>query len=74
MTANGSPIVVKVQGTLNLKIGNENLRSIFIVAKDLSQNLIIGVDILSPNNCIIDYSTNQLIVGNSNIPIQLRHW
>ena len=28
VTANGSPIVVKGQVTLNLKIGNENLRSI----------------------------------------------
>ena len=70
VTANGSPIEVNGQVELKLKIGNRDFNSNFIVAKDLSQEMIIGVDILSPNKCIIDFANNDLILGDSHMRIK----
>ena len=70
VTANGSPIEVKGQVKLKLSIDEINIYATFIVAKDLTQNIIIGVDVLSPNKCIIDFSSNKLRVKGSHIEIE----
>ena len=56
---------------LNLQIENKKIKTRFIVAKDLSQDIIKGVDILKPNNFIIDYSNNSLRCGDSKRQISL---
>ena len=69
VTANGSKIQVDCQTELNVKIDKTEFKAIFIIANELSQELIIGVDILKPNNCIIDFAKNSLSCGDSKITI-----
>ena len=70
ITANGTPIEVAGQTTVDLKIGDERLKGTFIIAKSLAQNIIIGVDILKRNNCIVNYSNNTLRCKNSEIKLK----
>jgi predicted aspartyl protease len=69
VTANGNPIKVEGQVDLKIKIGEKEFGASLIVAKDLSQDVIIGVDILKPNACIIDFATNKLTCGKSKVDI-----
>jgi hypothetical protein len=41
----------------------------FVIAKKLAQEVIIGVDILKPNKCIVEYRKNTLQCGNSVVEI-----
>ena len=70
VTANGTPIEIAGQTSLILKIGNKNIEANFVIAKNLAQNVIIGVDILKPNNCVVDFSTNKLLCENESIDIK----
>jgi hypothetical protein len=70
VTANGNPIQVLGQTELNLQIGACNLNTTFIIAKNLAHDVLIGVDILKPNNFIINYETNTLTCNSYSIPIQ----
>ena len=54
---------------LHLRIDKQIINSIFIIAKNLSQDIIIGVDILSSHKCIIDFEKQELRCGASNIKI-----
>ena len=69
VTANGSKINVDGQTELKVKIDKTEFKAIFIIAKELSQEMIIGVDILKPNNCVIDFAENSLSCGDSKIKI-----
>lgn len=60
LTANGTPLRVTGQTTVDIKIGKESLKVILIIAKSLAQNIIIGVDILKNNGFIVDYRENTL--------------
>ncbi|CAF1087531.1 unnamed protein product, partial [Brachionus calyciflorus] len=62
ITANGSPLEVNGQCSLNLNLGSKIIKGDFIIAKNLSNYVIIGVDILKSNNCIFDF--NKRIVRN----------
>ncbi|CAF1106018.1 unnamed protein product, partial [Brachionus calyciflorus] len=55
ITANSSPLEVNGQCSLNLNLGSKIIQGDFIIAKNLSNDVIIGVDILKSNNCIIDF-------------------
>ena len=70
VTANGNPIQVLGQTELNLQIGACNLNTTFIIAKNLAHDVLIGVDILKPNNFIINYEKNTLTCNSYSIPIQ----
>ena len=70
VTANGSPINVAGQTELSVKIWKILIKAVFIIARDLSQYIIIGADILKLNGCIIDFKTNEFRRGNTCIKIQ----
>lgn len=60
ITANGTPLKVTGQTTVDIKIGKESLKVVLIIAKSLAQNIIIGVDILKKNGFIVDFKKNTL--------------
>ena len=70
VTENGSPINVAGQTELSLQIGKLLIKAVFKIARDLSQDIIIGVYILKPNGCILDFKTNELRIGNTCLKIQ----
>ena len=61
VTANGTPISVTGQVTLNVKMGHKTIRALFIVAEGLAQDVIIGVDILRPNGFIVNFKKGQVV-------------
>ena len=69
VTANGTPISVTGQVTLNVKMGHKTIRAVFIVAEGLAQDVIIGVDILRPNGFIVNFKKGQLECDNEKIQI-----
>ena len=71
VTENGSPINVAGQTELSLQIGKLLIKAVFKIARDLSQDIIIGVYILKPNGCILDFKTNELRIGNTCLKIQI---
>ena len=71
MTANGSPIRVNGQTKLELQIGEATIQANFIIAKDLSQELIIGVDILATHKCIVDFDKHVMQCRENTVPINI---
>lgn len=69
VTANGLPIEVNGQANLKLKIGTTTCNANFIIAKKLAHDVIIGVDILQANKCIVDYEANLLKCNGSTVDI-----
>jgi predicted aspartyl protease len=65
VTANGTPIEVAGQVTLDIQIDSHLFKADFVIAYKLAQEVIIGVDILKPNQCIVDYRNNTLQCGDS---------
>ncbi|RNA20562.1 zinc knuckle [Brachionus plicatilis] len=72
ITANGSQLEVSGQTSINIMIGNTRIIGTFIISRKLAHDLIIGVDILKPNNCIVDYKSDKLICGNSQIQLRTK--
>ena len=69
VTANGIPIQTTGQVYLQVRFNDNRFMAPFIVAKELAQDVIIGVDILKPNRCIIDFDKNILICGKGTLDI-----
>ena len=69
VTANGSPLSIIGQTTIELKVGRSSCPSTFIIAKDLSYDVIIGIDILKPRGFVIDFKNQTLNKGQETIPI-----
>jgi predicted aspartyl protease len=70
VTANGTPIHVDGQVKIKVKIDKKEFFARFVVAKELSQDVILGVDILKPNGCIIDFANNKLLCGDSSVDLK----
>jgi len=64
VTANGNPISIEGQTQLHLEIGSKGIKADFVIAKDLAHKVIIGVDILKPNGCIVNFGDNKLTCGD----------
>jgi predicted aspartyl protease len=66
VTANGNALAIAGQTQLRLDLGTHmSINATFVIAKDLAQNVIIGVDILKPNGFIVDFKRNKLRWGVS---------
>ncbi|RNA37614.1 hypothetical protein BpHYR1_039264 [Brachionus plicatilis] len=72
ITVNGSQLEVSGQTSINIMIGNTRIIGTFIISRKLAHDLIIGVDILKPNNCIVGYKSDKLICGNSQIQLRTK--
>ena len=72
ITANGTPLEVIGQTTLELKFGNKIIKGNFIISTQLAHEVIIGVDILNKNKCIVDFGENKLECNGEKIEIKTR--
>lgn len=81
VTANGQPLEIGGQVTLNLEIGKQQIIANFIVAKQLAHHMILGRDIMEKHDFKIDFSTKTLSCGTECVtinsittnPVQLLH-
>ncbi|CAF0859482.1 unnamed protein product [Brachionus calyciflorus] len=73
VTANGTPLEVNGQTSLEFYIGTKLVKGDFVIAKNLSSNLILGVDFLKANNCIIDFRQNLLKSGENKVELNIKN-
>lgn len=71
VSANGSQIEIAGQCELNIKIKSVKIKAVFISAKNLSHDVIIGTDILKHNKCVVDFNSNELHCRSEKIPINV---
>lgn len=64
IAANGSPLEILGQVELNIKIGKTNCPDTFIIARNLTQDVIIGTDILRDREFILNFKTGKLTKGD----------
>ena len=69
ITANGSPLKVDGQTTISIKIGSKIIEATFIISRQLSHDVIVGMDILKPNKFVIDLDKNELVCGEEKVEI-----
>ena len=55
---------------MTVQIDKNKIKATFIIAENLTQDIIIGVDILKPNKCVVDYANNTLSCGNATVNIK----
>lgn len=60
VSANGEPIEILGRTQLNISVGNQVIKQSVLVAKDLAQECILGVDFMGTHGLIIDFSTMTL--------------
>jgi clan AA aspartic protease (TIGR02281 family) len=70
-TANGGRLRTIARSVTTIKIGNTTLQKELVVAEDLSQELIIGTDILRATGAIIRFDTNELIINKATIGLEV---
>jgi len=70
VTANGSPLETNGQTTLEFLIGNKLVKGDFIIAKNLSNDIILGVDFLKINKCVIDFNKDNLFCNKQKIDLK----
>jgi hypothetical protein len=70
VSATGSPLEINRQTTLTLKIGNKIIKAPFIISKNLSFDVIMGVDIMEANKFTIDFEKKELRCGKNSIQLK----
>jgi hypothetical protein len=55
-----------------VKFGSRSINATFIIVKDLSHDVLIGMDIMVPNNCELRLGENKLICNGETININTR--
>lgn len=70
ITANGTPLEVVGETELELKIGHKKFTNKFVIGKNLSHDVIIGVNFFRKHKFKIDFETNQLISSEGKVKIK----
>ncbi|RNA35861.1 Transposon Ty3-I Gag-Pol poly [Brachionus plicatilis] len=70
ITANGTPLEVVGETELELKIGHKKFTNKFVIGKNLSHDVIIGVNFLRKHKFKIDFETNLLISSEGKVKIK----
>ena len=73
VTANGNPLSLVLLGKSEamLTLGDVVTHYQVLIAKDLTQECIIGVDFLECFKCIVDISTETLTVSGRSLPLEI---
>lgn len=69
-TATGNAITVVGEIDLRFRLGRKFLQHTFIVAENLTQNVILGRDCLKWHGMKIDFGKNVLQLQNENVPLE----
>lgn len=72
VTADGSSLELLGQVTLSVEIGGLVRLHPILVAKNLTQECILGADFLVAHGCVIDYSTKTLLAGDKLVPVHCK--
>ena len=70
VTANGSPLEIRGQTDLTLRIGSKEFNHTFVIARNLSHDVIIGTDFLLPNEFILNFKDKLLQSGENYVKIK----
>lgn len=68
---NGQELQVAGQLELEVVLGNECVRHVFVVA-DVASKLLLGLDFLSRFHCVLDFSNSCLVLRDSIIPFRIK--
>ena len=71
VTANGNPLSLLGKSEAMLTLGDVVTRYPVLIAKDLTQECIIGADFLECFKCIVDISTETLTVSGRSLPLEI---
>ena len=70
VSANGEPIEILGRTQLNISVGNEVIRQSVLVARDLAQECILGVDFMRTHGLIIDFAKMTLKTKTESIRLK----
>ena len=68
-SASGSTIVVNGEMDLTFRLGKQHIKHTFIVAENVTQNIILGGDCLTRHGMKIDFGKGELQLQNCMVPI-----
>ena len=69
-SASGNKIVVAGEIDIMFRLANQYIRHTFIVAENITQNIIIGRDCLKKHEMKIDFGKCELQLRNCTVPIE----
>ena len=69
-TATGNAITVVGEVDLTFRLGKKYIKHTFIVAENVTQNVILGRDCLKANGMKIDFGNSQLQMKNFGVPLE----
>ena len=65
--ANNKPLDICGTTTLEINLGGKSYEHVVYVCNDLAQQLLLGADFLKANECVIDFTTNALVIKGRTI-------
>ena len=71
VTANGNPLSLLGKSQAMLTLGDVITNYPVLIAKDLTQECILGADFLECFKCIVDISTQTLTVSGRSLPLEV---
>ena len=67
ISANGQPLQILGTCQVRIRLGGINTYHNVLVANDITQDCLIGVDFLAKNNCLIDFESGLVKAGNRDV-------
>ena len=72
ISANGQPLEILGTCQVRIRLGGINTYHNVLVANDITQDCLIGVDFLAKNNCLIDFEAGLVKAGNRDVSMGCR--
>ena len=72
ISANGQPLEVLGTCKCRIRLGGIDAVHCVLVAADITQDCLVGVDFLSKHNCVIDFEGNSVKAGGVTVPISCK--
>ncbi|KAL5486596.1 hypothetical protein EMCRGX_G019098 [Ephydatia muelleri] len=70
VAANGNGLQLDGQVVLNIHVGGLHVDQLFLVARDLTQECLLGADFLCANGCAIDFDARSMSAGGEVVILQ----
>ncbi|KAL5488642.1 hypothetical protein EMCRGX_G017618 [Ephydatia muelleri] len=70
VAANGKGLQLDGQVVLNIHVGGLHVDRLFLVARDLTQECLLGADFLCANGCAIDFDATSMSAGGEVVILQ----
>ena len=70
VAANGKGLQLDGQVVLNIHVGGLHVDQLFLVARDLTQECLLGADFLCANGCAIDFDARSMSAGGEVVILQ----